>query len=528
MNTSNNLEAHFHPAPHTEAAALIKNKPPLTRAVFDQLLPELRARAFTIAGVESANVQQRVRDSIATVAEGSTWDDAKDNIIAELDPFLGEGADKRAELLLRTHGFQAFQSAEWRGAQADEDTTHLQYLTMEDERVRESHAALEGIVLPKNDPFWQQHYPPWEWNCRCRTRTINPDQLDEIKEQDEKRAPDSKLVIEGPALKKLRDGHLFREGQTYDVSPSDSPGAFAWDPNDLRIPLADMKPRYDAPVWDAFETMAKKTDIGGNVSLWDYLRGKEDIAPPIVEAKPAPEPEKPVEASEPPKEETVPAGIVQVQAQLKAKKFKKIMIETVGEIPAVIAPIMENLKVDTAGKKGAFYRPTTDTIHIAKDPAKWSGHPQTILHEIGHHVHFESNYITYHHVDPDFKVAMEKDLAIVRDWAKQRHPDKGIEVYAHTYRNMTFIAEDLAKAMGYERYDSITDMEGAKRVARVSDAIMAVSNGEYGAGHALSYMKRYSPMEAFAHAFSVLVQPDEFFKKLFPNILAEVAKKYNL
>ena len=32
---------------------------------------------------------------------------------------------------------------------------------------RESHAALNGLVLPKDDPFWATHTPPWDFNCNC-------------------------------------------------------------------------------------------------------------------------------------------------------------------------------------------------------------------------------------------------------------------------------------------------------------------------------------------------------------------------
>ncbi|WP_271783910.1 phage minor head protein [Aquimarina algiphila] len=43
----------------------------------------------------------------------------------------------------------------------------LQYRTANDERVRASHAALHGITLPKNDPFWTYYYAPNGWRCRC-------------------------------------------------------------------------------------------------------------------------------------------------------------------------------------------------------------------------------------------------------------------------------------------------------------------------------------------------------------------------
>lgn len=273
-------------APHKEAAAAIASKPVMARRVFDELLPELRGRAFTITGIEGANVLQRVRDSIAALPMGSpsgeaiTWDTQKRLIVEELDPYLGDGAEARAELLLRIHGFQAFQSANWNLAQEDEDTTHLQYLATEDDRVRPTHLALNGLVLPKDDPFWQDHFPPWEWGCRCRTRAMNPDLVDAERAADEERNPEDRNVIEGPALKQLRDGTLLRNGQRYDVTaPADradgGDSAYQWNPNNLKIPLEELKSRYDRDAWEAFEVFARGTALPEmKTSLWAWLSGK--------------------------------------------------------------------------------------------------------------------------------------------------------------------------------------------------------------------------------------------------------------
>ena len=38
---------------------------------------------------------------------------------------------------------------------------------MGDDRVRQEHAALERTILPVDHPFWDKHYPPNGWNCRC-------------------------------------------------------------------------------------------------------------------------------------------------------------------------------------------------------------------------------------------------------------------------------------------------------------------------------------------------------------------------
>ncbi len=56
--------------PHGEAAAFICGKPAVSRRVLDKLLPELRGRAFTVTGLEGANVVQRIRHEIAEHARG--------------------------------------------------------------------------------------------------------------------------------------------------------------------------------------------------------------------------------------------------------------------------------------------------------------------------------------------------------------------------------------------------------------------------------------------------------------------------
>lgn len=44
----------------------------------------------------------------------------------------------------------------------------LRYETAGDERVRQSHRALDGVVRPVDDPFWDTYYPPNGWGCRCK------------------------------------------------------------------------------------------------------------------------------------------------------------------------------------------------------------------------------------------------------------------------------------------------------------------------------------------------------------------------
>lgn len=44
---------------------------------------------------------------------------------------------------------------------------YWKYRTVGDEHVRQEHQALDGLILPYNDPRWKILFPPNGWNCRC-------------------------------------------------------------------------------------------------------------------------------------------------------------------------------------------------------------------------------------------------------------------------------------------------------------------------------------------------------------------------
>lgn len=74
------------------------------------------------------------------------------------------------ETIFRTQIQLAGSAGQWSADQAPEIQEILwgyQYVTFGDDRVRAGHAELDGVKLPKDDAFWNLHYPPNGWNCRC-------------------------------------------------------------------------------------------------------------------------------------------------------------------------------------------------------------------------------------------------------------------------------------------------------------------------------------------------------------------------
>ena len=325
----------FTPTPNREAVALIAGRKPVAAKVFYGLLPELRARAFTVTGIEGANVLQRVRDAIAALPQGIgddgqayTWDTQKQIIANELEAsnFSKEAAQTRAQIILRVNAFQAFSSTIWNLAQQDQDTTHLQYIHGDQAKdPTPSHVALDGVILPKDDPFWRTHTGPWgHLGCVCYVRPMNEDLVNEARDKDQAQTnPEARNVLEGPAADQLRNGTLMRDGRRYDVSPPEGDNAFKWHPDDLRLPLAQVLARYDPSVQTAFESWARKTDTGDGTTVWNWLNGAELKAqplPPPAEKQSPPTPVAPAAAKHAPSPQPLnPSPIDSATSDLKSK-----------------------------------------------------------------------------------------------------------------------------------------------------------------------------------------------------------------
>jgi len=174
--------------PDEAAAAYIRGKAVASPENFGNLPAQLKQRAFTVAGIEQMDVLRRMRDIIARLPEGTSWDEAKRDLASEISPFLdvedgkrAKAARARAEFLLRTHGFQAYAVSRHQEQMETVDVfPYWRYVTVGDSRVRASHAALDGKVLRADDPWWKTHYPPWDWGCRCIVEELDEEDAQKI------------------------------------------------------------------------------------------------------------------------------------------------------------------------------------------------------------------------------------------------------------------------------------------------------------------------------------------------------------
>lgn len=139
----------------------------LPSVYYGSLIGIQRAQAFSIAGLSSMSQIQYVLDllSVAT-ANGSTFAEfQKDVESGKLDVTLPR---YRLDNIFRTNIMSGYNRGRYQ-QQTDTkaDLPYWMYDAVNDSRVRPAHHAMDGTILPADDPWWDTHYPPNGYRCRC-------------------------------------------------------------------------------------------------------------------------------------------------------------------------------------------------------------------------------------------------------------------------------------------------------------------------------------------------------------------------
>lgn len=154
----------------------------MTAGEYYRLDATMRARAFTIGGIENLAAVRAVKDSIIRAEQGGVgyaeWLDGADQILdrhglAPLNPY-------RAQIVYRNAVRQAQMAARWDeelSPEAMADAPYWMYDAIADDRTRETHRMMDGFVALKTDPIWQRWFPPNDHQCRCSVIELSQDQV---------------------------------------------------------------------------------------------------------------------------------------------------------------------------------------------------------------------------------------------------------------------------------------------------------------------------------------------------------------
>lgn len=165
-----------------EAIRYLKGKLPEASVAWNDLAGPVHGKVFTVAGATTADLAADFQQALVQALEQGTTLSAFrkdfDRIVAQRGWTYNGSRGWRTAVIFNTNMRSAHMAGRWEQLQANKaDRPFLQYRTAGDSRVRPQHRAWNGLVYNIDDAFWQTHYPPNGWGCRCTVRSYSQGDL---------------------------------------------------------------------------------------------------------------------------------------------------------------------------------------------------------------------------------------------------------------------------------------------------------------------------------------------------------------
>ncbi|VWX62574.1 phage minor head protein [Sphingorhabdus sp. 109] len=184
--------------PPKEAIAYFRRKGILFGFSWEDVWQEEHAKAFTVAKAMTRDLIEDIREAVdQAIAQGETLAMFRKQLTPVLiargwwgrktviDPANGEevvaqlGSPRRLKTIYQTNMRTSYQAGRYERIQRQKSSfPFMRYMSVMDGRERPEHGAWHGTILPVDDPWWDTHYPPCGWNCRCTPQPLSQRMID--------------------------------------------------------------------------------------------------------------------------------------------------------------------------------------------------------------------------------------------------------------------------------------------------------------------------------------------------------------
>jgi len=184
------------------ALDFIKNKKLQTSFSYKDVWNEEHATSFTVAkamqldvlsdfhtavtkAVENGQSFETFKKDIKPILQQKGWWGRKDMV----DPKTGEtvnaqlGSDRRLKTIYDTNMRQAYNEQQYQSAMESDSHPYLMYLLGSSIHHRPTHESWNGLILLKDDPWWDNHRPQREYFCRCKIRAVTEERKKRYEER---------------------------------------------------------------------------------------------------------------------------------------------------------------------------------------------------------------------------------------------------------------------------------------------------------------------------------------------------------
>lgn len=211
------------PAKYDAALAAWRKRDPMPKSEWEKLEEEEREYAFTVAGVAQADVVADVWESIDRAIEnGRPLADFKAEVTESLERAWGGEKPGRIETIFRTNingAYNGGRHAIFTAPAVKAARPYWRFDLIDDADLCEICQECKGVILPADDPWWDEHLPPLHFRCRCTFVALSPEE-----------AEDEGIDSDGPDVE---------AGEGFGAPPSQQGDDWA-DPGDYPAPIGDV------------------------------------------------------------------------------------------------------------------------------------------------------------------------------------------------------------------------------------------------------------------------------------------------
>lgn len=166
--------------PFDEAIRFFRGKLNVPTARYDDLVKEMHAKGFMVAGAMKAELLTDLKTAVdRVIAGGGTLETFRkdfDKIVSDNGWRYKGGRNWRTRVIYHTNLRQSYNTGRWAQVSDPEVVKlrpYLMYRHSGSSRPRPQHLAWNGLVLRQDDPFWDSHAPQNGWGCNCRVDSMS-------------------------------------------------------------------------------------------------------------------------------------------------------------------------------------------------------------------------------------------------------------------------------------------------------------------------------------------------------------------
>ncbi|MFH2000266.1 MAG: phage minor head protein, partial [Planctomycetota bacterium] len=180
--------ADYIDQPFDLAIAFFRNKVKLPTERWDDLWKGMHSRAFVVAGAMKNELLEDLHAAVDKgIAQGTTLAQFRkdfDALVSKHGWSYKGGRKWRSAIIFNTNLSVAYSSGHYQSMQDVKKTRpYWRYVPSSSKEPRTDHMRWYNLILPADDPFWDTHYPPNDWGCKCGVTKHSGREVERLKQK---------------------------------------------------------------------------------------------------------------------------------------------------------------------------------------------------------------------------------------------------------------------------------------------------------------------------------------------------------